>query len=167
MCNRWNRSPFLSAGIAPGATGWQNVRHGKLLDLVIIPKRCSAHRRRYGWTGQQSGSELLGLVLAPSILHCCWWGLPALGVRFGGLKSAGFGLLLAAGRAPFFLPFPGYFLGGSHQAPRGPTRPHGAAPCGPMHRGFPLGSQVRRAPASSKHKHQDQSVVLPLLKITT
>jgi hypothetical protein len=31
----------------PGATGWQ-VRHGKLLDLIIIPKRCSAHRRRYG-----------------------------------------------------------------------------------------------------------------------
>jgi hypothetical protein len=30
----------------PDAAGWQ-VRRGKLLDLVIIPKRCSAHLRRY------------------------------------------------------------------------------------------------------------------------
>jgi hypothetical protein len=31
----------------PGATQLLGrcVRHGKLLDLVIIPKRCSAHRR--------------------------------------------------------------------------------------------------------------------------
>jgi hypothetical protein len=40
LCSRGaeNRSCLLlSAGIRPGATGWQ-VRHGKLLDLVIIPK---------------------------------------------------------------------------------------------------------------------------------
>jgi hypothetical protein len=39
-------SVVLSFSWHPGAASWQ-VRHGKLLDLVIIPKRCSAHRRRY------------------------------------------------------------------------------------------------------------------------
>jgi hypothetical protein len=38
-------SVAFSSSWHPGATAWQ-VRHGKLLDLVIIPKRCSAHRRR-------------------------------------------------------------------------------------------------------------------------
>jgi hypothetical protein len=39
-------SVAFSVSWHPGATGWQ-VRRGKLLDLAIIPKRCSAHRRRY------------------------------------------------------------------------------------------------------------------------
>jgi hypothetical protein len=38
-------SVAISFSWHPGATGWQ-VRHGKL-DLIILPKRCSAHRRRY------------------------------------------------------------------------------------------------------------------------
>jgi hypothetical protein len=43
----------------PGATDWQ-VRHGKLLDLIIIPKRCSA-----------TSKEVLVKALREYAKRCC------------------------------------------------------------------------------------------------
>jgi hypothetical protein len=56
---------------------------------------------------------------------------------------------VSAGRAPFFLfpPRPGYFFLVWTGPMPGPMRP-GAAPCGPMHRGFPLGPQTWGCPCA-------------------
>jgi hypothetical protein len=43
----------------PGAAGWK-ARHGKLLDLVTIPKRCSASK------------EVLVTVFKEYAKRCCW-----------------------------------------------------------------------------------------------